>query len=312
MQSLKAFTRCALVGSLIAMQSAYAADIKTPAAAETRPVPSAPAQETVLTPARKQYIETLRAAHNLLGHVNLAYLACDLGMQDSAKHHVAEAQSVAKKLEGGLPTIRSDTSITLGKLSYRYKGEDKVYYIPVADDVFVAHDYDALVRNKRDVDVQERDAELVHARMALDIRQVEAALSSARADLEKQHYADAKTALRDVFKGAVTEQVVIDDPLLTVQDNLNLARNLIGQQEFDSARFALDHAQESLKRYQKQSNDAEQVAKLMSAVSVLQNELSEKDPTLLEQAEQKAEHMAQQAKAWFAHSSDKAQQSIDN
>jgi hypothetical protein len=61
--------------------------------------------------------------------------------------------------------------------------------------------------------------------VVLDIRQVEAALSSARADLEKLHYADAKTALRDVFKGAVTEQVVSDDPLSALQA---LLRRLAG------------------------------------------------------------------------------------
>ncbi|MDB2414156.1 hypothetical protein N9W34_00115 [Rickettsiales bacterium] len=296
MKTLKLLTLTTILAGSLVMQPAFAAKDKA--------TQSDPTYKTsAVHPVVQKYRETLKQANTMLAHVNMAYVASDLELMDSAVEHIKAAQKIANQLEVDSPSITSDTKVKYGKLSYEYKGKSKNYYIPVLNGVFAVHDFEDILKRSGEVDIEETDAELVHAKIAIDIREVKNALSEALDDAENERYDEAMISLADVYKGALTDEEIIEDPLFSIQDNLSLAQNLLNHKYYDSARFALNHARKGLKTYkkdlEKRKEGAENVNDMDKKISMLEEELKKKDPTLLQKADEELSEWGNKVKGWF-------------
>lgn len=270
---------------------------------------SARMEKPAANSATEQYREALSQANKMLGYVNLAYLATDLNLTDRAVADITAAQIIASQLEKNAPTFVSESKLKYGKLTYDIKGEERNYYIPVLDDVFVVRDYDGIFKSASVLDIVERDARLVNARLDIDIRQVNTALKNALNDVKNERLNSAKVALSEIYQGALTDESEIETPIWAIHDNLKLSQNLISNQQYDSVQFALEHARESLNALEQSDQsipDATTMKKLDGEIMAMEKQLRANKPGMLHKAELKINQWLHTVDGWFTDSDRKA------
>ena len=83
-------------------------------------------------------------------------------------------------------------------------------------------------------------------------------------------------------KAPLADETIGELPLVTARDNLALAKELAKSKDYDGASFALNHAKDALKEYQKtaEKDKAAQVAKLQTEISALQTEIAKDKPSV--------------------------------
>jgi hypothetical protein len=239
--------------------------------------------------------------HKMMGHINLAALSLDMKMSDAARDHLDRATALVAQLEETAPEVDSDTQLKYGKLSYNVVDEVKDYYVPIVDDIFLLSDYAPTFHAWQDrVDIDEVDAGTVLVTVRADLREIGKALGEAKQKLDAKQYDAAAGALSDIYRDSIVEEVAIDDPLWAVHDNLALAQNLINEDQYDSARFALDHARSQLEQLKKdRPAEAERIQTLDASVVKVENELSRKDPGLTQRAKSSIASMMATVRSWF-------------
>lgn len=264
---------------------------------------AAPAQPA--DPVASQRAELALLAHKMMGHVNLAALALDSQLPDAAVDHIATARKLARQLERELPRIKSDTTLEYGKLSYSVEDEQKDYYVPILDDVFLLSDYHQTYRAFRESDLEESDAGVVRVTLRGDLREVEKALDSASKALAAKRSGEAANDLRAAFKSALVDEEVVTDPTWAVYDNLALARNMIGERHYHGARLVLDHAQKRLTELEKTHAGESEKAEfrdMHTEIESLSRRLETEDPSLLQSADQLVHGWMTKVRGWFGSS----------
>ena len=225
----------------------------------------------------------------MMGQVALARQSLDLGLDEDAVYHIGRAQKLATRLQAKSPSLAVASTLRFNNKVYTFNNEYKDYLIPAVDDLFTVDDYDLKVkRNSKDDVVSEQEAGIARYQLALDIRNVQAALKSAKGLASKGDIDKALIALNNVYKGAVESSLVYDDPIWAVHDNLMVSNALIKEKDFDGARFALKRAQKELKTiegYDKYVSDRPTLQKLQREIADLHKTLREDDPDLLQKAE---------------------------
>jgi hypothetical protein len=239
--------------------------------------------------------------HKMMGHINLAALSLDMQLPDAARDHLDRAASLVSQLEAMAPEFTSDSQLTYGKLSYDLVDEVRDYYIPIVDDIFLLSDYEPTFHAWRDrVDVAEVDAGTVLVTVRADLREIDKALGEARTKLDAKEYGAAAEALSRIYRGSIVDEVAITDPLWAVHDNLALAQNLIREERYDSARFALEHARSELGKLKKeQPAETERIQKLDASVVKVEGELAQKDPSFTQRAKASVASMMTTVRSWF-------------
>lgn len=277
----------------------------SPAQAQKKPA------ETVRPPAAdaahtqemdKAYHEQLGNASLMIGHMSLALLALEHGLPDVAGQDVDEALKLARQLERSAPEFKSKDTMRFGKLTHEEESVTRVFYIPIVDESFMVHGLDAH-GGKREK-IRETDARMVHTHVSLDIRKAVSGLTDAKAALEKKDTKAAEQALNGIMSAAVTDEVVVSDPLDVVHDNLVLAENLLREKRYDAARFALKYASKGLDDYGSRTHDLAQkqdAERMRKDIDVLSEQLRKEDPTALQKARDTVKGWGAKVKKWFAH-----------
>lgn len=239
--------------------------------------------------------------HKMMGHVNLAALALDTRLPDAARDHLERASALASQLEEMAPQVQSKTQFKYGKVSYDVENEARNFYVPIVDDVFLLSDYKSTfhVWESRP-DIQETDAGMVLVTVRADLREVKKALQEAEKKIDAKEFAAAEMALTDIYRDSIVDEVAITDPLWAVYDNLALAQNLVREDQYDSARFALEHARADLGKLKKERPEAiESIQKLDASVAEVERELERKDPGLTERLEGSVASWMTTVRSWF-------------
>ena len=235
------------------------------------------------------YAQEMKESEKMMGQVNLARRALDLGLKNDAVDHIAKARQIAGELENKSPQLTVASTLRAGGKVYTFNNEYKDYLIPVVDDVFTTANYDLLVKSNPSKDkVAERDTETGRFRLALDIRNVENSLDQAKTFAQEGKIKESSAALNDMYKGAVETVVAYDDPITAVHDNLMASSSMIKKKDFDGARYALKDAEKELTTLEKSglySSDSATVKRLEKEISTLHASLSNKDPSVLQKAE---------------------------
>jgi len=251
--------------------------------------------------AQEQYRETLSQANKMLGYISLAYFSSDLDLTDSAMVDIAAAQRLAGRLENLAPTFVTESRIKYGKITYDIKGEERSYYIPVVDDEYLMRDYDDILNSRKGIDVVERDARLVTAKLNLDFRQVSRYLIIALNDIRNERYNSARVALGTLYHSALADESNVEQPLRSIHDNLKLAQSLLGGKQYTSARFSLEHAREQLDILE-QANptrvDSQSILKVGGEMFSLEKQLRDKNPELLLKAEHEVDNWIRTVDGW--------------
>ncbi len=249
----------------------------------------------------KAYQQQLRNGSLMIGHVSLALMALEHGVLDVAGKDVDVALKLARRLEKSVPEFKSKDTLSFGKLTHEEESATRVFYIPIVDESFMVHGLDT--RGRKHEKIRETDAKMIHTHVSLDIRKAISGLTDAKAALEKKDAEAAETALNGILSAAVTDEVIVSDPLHVAHDNLVLAENLLREKRYDAARFALKYASKGFEDYGSQVHDparkqhAEQMQKDIDALS---EQLRKEDPTTLQKAGDTVKGWGADVKKWFA------------
>lgn len=249
--------------------------------------------------------EVTRAlAHKMMGHINLASVALDTRLPEAAQDHVKKAESLAAQLRNSAPEVREQMQFKYGKVSYTVDDQAKSYYVPVVDDLFLLSEYKNTFHIwKESADIDETDAGVVWLTLSIDIREAEKALQDAESKIEAKDYKGASDVLAQIFKDALVDEVVFTDPIWAVHDNLALAKNLIDEEHYSGARYALEHAREDLGKLEKDragQKESESFKKMSDQIAELQNELEKKDPSVSERVHTTFAGWTNTVESWFS------------
>lgn len=243
----------------------------------------------------------LTLVHKMMGHISLAAVALDTQLPDAARDHLERASALVAQLEGIAPQVHSKTQFKYGKVSYNFEDHAKDYYVPIVDDMFLLSDYKSTFHVwKSRNDIKETDAGMVLVTVHADLRKIEKALQEAEKKIDAKEFTAAGEALNDIYKDAIVDEVEVTDPLWAVHDNLALAQNLIREEHYDAARFALKHARTHLKKLKKQRPDeTESIQELDASIAKVEGELKQKDPTLTQSIETSVASWMTTVRSWF-------------
>jgi uncharacterized FlaG/YvyC family protein len=249
--------------------------------------------------------EATRAlAHKMMGHINLASVALDTRLPEAAQDHVKKAESLAAQLRNSAPEVQEQMQFKYGKVSYTVDDQSKNYYVPVVDDLFLLSEYKNTFHTwKESADIDETDAGVVWLTLSIDIREAEKALQDAEAKIEAKDYKGASDVLAQIFKDALVDEVVFTDPIWAVHDNLALAKNLIDEEHYDGARYALEHARKELGKLEKDhagQKGSESFKKMSDQIAELQGELKKKDPSVSERVHARFAGWTNTVESWFS------------
>lgn len=277
----------------------------SPAHAQKRPAETARPPAVDAAHARetdKAYREQLRNGSLMIGHMSLALMALEHGVLDVAGQDVDEALKLARTLEKSVPEFKSRDTMRFGKLTHEEESTTRVFYIPIVDESFMVHGLD--VRGGKREKIRETDAKIVHVHVSLDIRKAISGLTDAKAALKKKDAMAAEKALNGILSTAVADEVIVSDPLHVAHDNLILAENLLREQRYSAARFALKYARKGLGDYSSRLHDPTQkqhAEQMQKDIDELSEQLRKEDPTTLQKAGDTVKGWGATVKKWFVH-----------
>ncbi|MCP5246178.1 MAG: YfdX family protein [Burkholderiales bacterium] len=253
------------------------------------------------TPIEQQREQTQTLVHKMMGHISMAQFALSLKLPDEASSHIEKAQDIESELTQQSPEFKINSAFKYGKVTYDESQTIKEHYVPVVDDILLVSDYEATFKHSKEKGMKETGAALVHVNVMLDLRQVKASLDRAMLDINNKDYVKAQNALAALFKGAIVDEVEIDDPRLAILGNLSLAKGFLNNGQYDKARFTLQYVQKRLneaKNTRLSNLDQASVEALSIDLDKLQAELRKEDPTLTERISARFDQWKQTVKGW--------------
>ena len=277
MKKLSSLFVATVLSGAIVMMPAFAKDSATSAQAGGSQK-SSPATDSN----KQEYKSMLQEASTMMGHVGIANIALLHNMTDEATDNVQKALTIARKLEGQTTQLNADL-IKLGKLKYHSaNGDTHDYWLPMGEDTFVVSNLDSEYLKSKQPKAAEEDAQVVNTKVALDVKQVRDSLEKAASAISAKNYGDAQVALFNAEQSTFTDETISELPLVTARENLALAKELAKSKDYDGASFALNHAKDALKEYQKtaEKDKAAQLAKLQTEISALQTEIAKDKPSV--------------------------------
>jgi hypothetical protein len=271
-------------------------------AATTEAATPSPDQKTEHTIAL-QASENQVLAHKMMGHINLAAMALDMGLPAEAKRQVDRATDIESKLAERMPELKLDSTFEYGKIEFDDHSTVTDHYMPVLDDVFLVSNYETIYKHADKIDVDEVSAGVMHLQVSVDLRDVKTALDEAQSALDSGDHAAASAALDEVFRNAVVDEEEVDDPKLLIAENLSLAKAFVAGEQYDSARLTLKHVQDRLDEARSDPIAAISKASLdefSAELDEIQADLRMKDPNLLQRVSHRLDSWGDTISGWFS------------
>jgi YfdX protein len=241
-------------------------------------------------------------AHKMMGHINLAKFALASKLPREATHHIEKAQIIKTQLASQLPEFKINSTFNYGKVIYADQHTIKEHYVPVVDDVLLISDYETIFENLKERGVKATNASVVHLGISIDLREVKKALDTALRDINHKKYDEAQNALAAIFKGAIIHEEKIEEPILSVAENLALAKAFLNNEQYNKAHLTLKYVQEHLNSTNGESLlpfDHDSAKKLSVEMNELQAELRRKDPTMTQSLHDRFNQWRKTVRKWF-------------
>ena len=249
------------------------------------------------TSIKQQFQHSHSLAHKMLGHINLAKFALGIKLPREATHQIEKAQIIKTQLEEQLPERKIYSTFNYGKVTYDDKHTIKEHYVPVIDDILLISNCETIFEHLKELNLKETSASVVHVGISVDLREVKTALDTALQDIKKKEYGKAQSALTAIFKGAIIDEEEIDDPVLSIAENMALAKAFLNNGQYDKSRYTLKYIQ---KRLTSVSNiDRDNMNKFSDDLKNLKAELRMKDPTMTQSIGDQVDNWRKKFRNWF-------------
>ena len=242
------------------------------------------------------------AAENFVGHINYARVALARNHGDRAEKHIVEARSDIDQMKAFTFEQRKIANIESGRVTYSYDTDYTYHYFPIkTGSIEVKKMGHGPIWAKNDLAVT--DAEVVILTVDLSGSAADTRLDNAGADIKA-----GKLKAADVELAKLTDEVVtVDDttpmPIDMARDNIVLTSNFIASGNYTGARYALKHADSALHEMQKDDTYSEHQADITAMrrnIKYLQNELTKKNPSMMQKADAKLGKWWSELKSWYS------------
>ena len=287
-----------LLSGTFCILPAFAGDSTPPASTKVieKTSPTASMKTTQKMPTmndkeKQKYKEMLKDASQMMGHIAIADIALLYNLTDSGTENVQKALTIATKLEGQTTELNAEV-MKFGKLKYHStSGESHDYWLPVENNTFVVKSLDREFFTSKEPKAVAEDAQIVNHIVILNMKQIHDSLENASKALSAKDYDKAQAALSRAMASSISEETITVLPLVTARDNFVLAKELLKSKDFDSASFALEHAKDALKEYQKdaEKEKSAEAEKLQKEIAALQKEIKTDKPSLIDKIEKQIE-----------------------
>jgi hypothetical protein len=240
------------------------------------------------------------AAEDFIGHINYARVALARNKGDRAEKHIVEARADMDQMKALTIEQRKIANIESGRVVYSYDTDYKYHYFPIETGAIeVKKMGHGPIWAKNDLAVT--DAEVVYLTVNLSGYTGDTRLDNAEADIKAGKLKAADVELAKLTDEVVTVDDVTPEPLDMARDNIVLTTNFIATGNYTGARYALKHADTALHEMQKDDTYSEHQADIVAMrrdIKYLQNDISKKNPTMMQKAGAKLSKWWSQLKSW--------------
>ena len=242
------------------------------------------------------------AAEDFIGHINYARVALARNHGDRAEKHILEARNDMDQMKALTVEQRTITNVESGRVVYSYDTDYKYHYFPIeTGSIEVKKMGHGPVWAKKDLAVT--DAEVVILTVDLSGYTADTRLDSAEADIKAGKLKAADAELAQLTDEVVTVDDTTPMPIDIARDNIVLTQNFINSGNYTGARYALKHADSALYEMQKDdtySHHQAEITAMRRDIKYLQNELTKKNPTLMQRTDGKLGKWWSELKVWSA------------
>ncbi len=249
---------------------------------------------------KAEVVDPRVAAASFVEHVNYARVALAMKKVDVAGQHIASARNMVTLIKGATAEKLRITEVESGRIVYQYDTEYKYHYFPIhTGPVQVKEIGDGPAWAKNDLAVT--DADIVYLTLDLTDNKAETYLNATEAAIAANDLKEADNQLAKLTDAVVTMDSKISVPSDKAHDNIGLARNFIAAKNYDGARYALKHADKALDEMEQSDSykaRRPEIAVMRKDVNYLQDVVTKKDPTLIEQADRKMDKWWKDLKTW--------------
>jgi hypothetical protein len=270
--------------------TAFAADTITTGAATTGTTPMSAAEINDPRVAASSFVE----------HINFARVALAMKNTDIAKQHIVQARNMVNLIQNATVEQQRVTRLESGRVVYQYDTEYKYHYFPIQTGlVQVKEISNGPVWAANDLAVT--DADIVYLSLDLTDNKAATFLNNAETAIAANDLKEADNQLARLTDAVVTVDSKISVPSDKARDNIALARNFLLGKNYDGARYALKHADEALDEMQASDDYKAQrknIVAMRKDVAVMQDRITKKDPTVLQQADTKLSKWWGELKSW--------------
>jgi len=260
--------------------------------------------DSTITPVsfEQQVTKNQTLAHKMMGHINLAQLALELKLFDDAKDQLNKAKRIEFTLTLKSPTLSINSWFKYGKVRHLGTKTIAMHYIPMIDELFLVSDYLDVYKRNKEIEINETSAGVVHVGIFVNLNEIKAVLDATAVAVSVENYDKALGLLKGVFNEAIFHERQVDDLVLAMAENINLAQTYIENQRYDSARFTLKHVQDLLKKNRKSkrlSLDQALVDSFNEDFFYIRQSLQKKDPAQIKSVGDKLRRWSDMVSLWL-------------
>ena len=242
------------------------------------------------------------AAEDFIGNINYARVALARNKGDRAEQHIAKARKDMDQMKALTVEYRAIANIESGRVVYSYDTDYKYHYFPIETGAIeVKRMGHGPIWAKNDLAVT--DAEVVYLTVDLRGYTADMRLDNARADIKAGKLKAANTELAQLTDEVVTVDDTAPMPIDMARDNIVLTTNFIASGNYAGARYALKNADSALHEMQKDDTYSEHqadIAAMRRDIKYLRNELTKKNPTMMQKADAKLDKWWSELKSWYS------------
>jgi hypothetical protein len=230
-----------------------------------------------------------QAASALVDYTTRARYALAVNDPVEAKEFIEAAKQSGQTLASLAVDKRKISNIQSGQITYdtNVEKDGASYYYPVEAATVEEKHIAAGPFWKQQINKSfaVKDAQFVYVTVNIAGVDVQKDLNKAEKEIDNKQYEDASDELQDVIEDIVTIEDRKEAYALKAKDNILLARNYLDAQNYDAARYPLNHAKsalESMKGNKRYADQQDLVQKYLNEVDRSEKVIAKNDPNALD------------------------------
>jgi hypothetical protein len=183
----------------------------------------------------------------LVAHLLLSILVCQLGALPSARAHIAQAHELAVRLNTQTVTYRLNRPSKFARVKLELEGETETMLLPFINDILVLPPVDPreIMRSELTAghSANLTNLDVAYFMLRLRTRKLAVAIEPMK---KMESVEELNEATHRILAACLYREIISADPLSRANDYFTLAHNLIGKRNRPLAAFALAKADSEL------------------------------------------------------------------